>query len=149
VVLLDVGHVVADDTPEQLWTHPPTAWVARFLGFRNVASARVVDDRLEMPWGSVLLRDIEVALGGPGDVTVVLRAAGLRVCADGPIRGVVSARRFGGDHVLLSVDVAGAPQLAVESRGQELPAVGETIALSVEPGAAHLIPTDRALLSDT
>jgi len=149
VVLLDGGHVVADGTPEELWTHPPTAWAARFLGFRNVAPARVVDDRLEMPWGSVPLRGIGPVVPGPRDVTVVLRAAGLRAAAGGPIRGVVSALRFGGDHVLLSIDVAGAPELLVEARGEELPAVGEAIVLAVEPGGVHLIPTDRALLSDS
>ena len=34
------GRIVADGTPEALWSRPPHAWVARFLGFRNVAAAR-------------------------------------------------------------------------------------------------------------
>src|SRR5690606_14963568 len=37
VVILDEGRVVADGTPEALWSHPPTRFVASFLGFRNVA----------------------------------------------------------------------------------------------------------------
>ena len=30
---------------------PTSAWVARFLGFRNVAAARLAEGRLETPWG--------------------------------------------------------------------------------------------------
>jgi hypothetical protein len=58
---------------------------------------------------------------------------------DGPIRGRVASRRFRGDHVLVGVEVPGAPLLEVEVRGGELPAVGESVALTVRPGGAHLI----------
>ena len=53
VIILDAGGLVADGTPEQLWLAPPTAWVARFLGFRNVAPGRWAGGRLETPWGSL------------------------------------------------------------------------------------------------
>ncbi len=54
VVILEAGRLIADGTPEQLWLAPPSAWVARFLGFRNVARGRSVGGRLETPWGSLL-----------------------------------------------------------------------------------------------
>jgi thiamine transport system ATP-binding protein len=161
VVILEAGRLVADGTPEQLWLAPPSAWVARFLGFRNVARGRSVGGRLETPWGS-LLPDSEGAwgargAGGAGDagdagvaagagaslpggqVTVVLRAAGLVAAADGPIRGHVSSRRFGGDHVLFTVAVPGAPPLQVEARGGEWPAVGQSVTLQTLPGSVHVI----------
>jgi len=158
VVILEAGRLVADGTPEQLWLAPPSAWVARFLGFRNVARGRSVGGRLETPWGS-LLCDSEGAgdAGGAssaagatdaagagtslpdGEVTVLLRAAGLVAAADGPIRGHVSSRRFGGDHVLFTVDVPGAPPLQVEARGGEWPAVGQSVTLQTLPGSVHVI----------
>jgi thiamine transport system ATP-binding protein len=158
VVILEAGRLVADGTPEQLWLAPPSAWVARFLGFRNVARGRSVGGRLETPWGS-LLCDSEGAgdAGGAssaagatdaagagtslpdGEVTVLLRAAGLVAAADGPIRGHVSSRRFGGDHVLYTVDVPGAPLLQVEARGGEWPAVGQSVTLQTLPGSVHVI----------
>ena len=158
VVILEAGRLVADGTPEQLWLAPPSAWVARFLGFRNVARGRSVGGRLETPWGS-LLCDSEGAgdAGGAssaagatdaagagtslpdGEVTVLLRAAGLVAAADGPIRGHVSSRRFGGDHVLFTVDVPGAPPLQVEARGGEWPAVSQSVTLQTLPGSVHVI----------
>ncbi len=149
VILLDAGRIVADDTPEELWTRPPNAWSARFLGFRNVAAARVVGDALETPWGR-LPRAAAETTSVEGAATVVLRPAALVPDAEGPIRGHVSARRFRGDHMLLLVTVGEAPPLHVEAREGSLPAVGDTVALSVRPGGAHVIAgsegvTDAAL----
>ncbi len=141
VVILDDGRLVADGTPEDLWRYPPSDWVARFLGFRNVARARLTDGRLETPWGVLPLAAVDAAGEhiGDGAVTVVLRAAGLVAAADGPVSGTVRSRRFGGDHILFTVEVAGAPILQVEARGGELPAIGEAVSLSVLPGGAHVI----------
>lgn len=141
VVLLAAGSIVADGSPESLWTHPPSAWTARFLGFRNVADGRLVGALLETPWG-------RLPAGGSGEgvadgpVTVVLRPAALVPAIDGPIRGRVGARRFRGDHVLLLIEVDGAPQLHVEAREGELPMVGHEIALALRPGGAHVIAED-------
>ncbi len=146
VVLLAEGRLVADGTPELLWTHPPSAWTARFLGFRNVAPGRRVGDTLETPWGR-----LPAALTGSGaadgEVTVVLRPAALVAVSDGPIRGCVAARRFRGDHVQLLVEVDGAPILHVEAREGELPAVGDHISLALRPGGAHVIAEPVSLES--
>ena len=140
VVLLADGRLVADGTPEQLWTHPPSAWTARFLGFRNVAQGRRAGGMLETPWGR-LSADPAPELAD-GAVTVVLRPAALVPVADGPIRGRVGARRFRGDHVLLIIEVEDAPALHVEAREGELPAVGQEITLALRPGGAHVIADD-------
>jgi thiamine transport system ATP-binding protein len=146
VVLLAGGTIVADGTPEELWTHPPTAWAARFLGFRNVAPGRLASGVLETPWGRL---PVEGASGTTrdGEVTVVLRPAALVPATDGPIRGRVSARRFRGDHVLILVEVEGAPTLHVEAREGELPAVGTEMALALRPGGAHVMAHGGALQS--
>ncbi len=148
VVLLRDGQVVADDTPETLWTHPPSAWAAHFLGFRNLAPGRLIGEAIETPWGRLPAAAAGPGASGPtslgGDaqptpVTVVLRPAALVAEPTGPISGVVVARRFRGDHVLLVVEVGEAPPLQVEAREAELPTVGDAITLSVLPGGAHLI----------
>lgn len=147
VVLLDAGRLVADGTPEELWTHPPTAWAARFLGFRNIAAARVLDGELATPWGRLPLDRGGPTLPAGTAATVVLRSAGLVVASEGPIRGRVSARRFRGDHVLLVIEVRDAPSLQVEAREGGLPAVGDGVALRVAPGSLHVIDETVALPS--
>jgi thiamine transport system ATP-binding protein len=145
VVILDAGRLVADGTPEQLWRHPSSEWVARFLGFRNVAPARLVDGGLETPWGTIATSALdhppEASADASADtqVVVLLRAAGLVAAAQGPIAGIVRSRRFRGDHVLFTVAVAGAPMLEVEARGGELPAVGQAVVLVPLPGSACVL----------
>lgn len=150
VVLLDEGRLVADGTPEQLWTRPPSEWAARFLGFRNVASGSVLEDGLSTPWGLLPASAVDPGSDrAEGEVAVVLRASSLTADPAGPIHGRVVARRFRGDHVLLLVEVAAAPTLHVEARGGDLPAVGEEIGLSVPPGGAYVIRVAAALPSGT
>jgi thiamine transport system ATP-binding protein len=138
VILLHAGRIVADGTPEELWLAPPTAWAARFLGFRNVAPGRLTDAGLDTPWGR--LPPEAIAQTVRGEVTVVLRSSGLVAAAEGPIRGHVAARRFAGDHVLYSVAAGDAPLLLVEARGGDWPPVGQAVALRVQPGSVHVIP---------
>ena len=163
VVLLDAGRLVADGTPEELWTAPPDEWTARFLGFRNIAPGRFGDGLLRTPWGDLPAKAVAAEAADAGSaagaaavpaaqnsgitaaddadaaVTVVLRPGSLVADAAGPIAGRVSARRFRGDHVLLLVEVPDAPLLHVEARDGELPAVGAAIRLAVLPGGAHVI----------
>jgi thiamine transport system ATP-binding protein len=141
VVLLADGRLVAEGTPEALWTHPPSAWTARFLGFRNVAEGRLAQGVLETPWGRLPAAPAQAELS-QGRVTVVLRPAALVPAVDGPLRGHVTARRFRGDHVLLLIGIEGAPDLHVEARGGDLPTVGEPIALALQAGGAHVIPEE-------
>jgi thiamine transport system ATP-binding protein len=130
VVILRDGRVVADGTPEALWARPPDAFVASFLGFRNVAQAEVRDGVASTPWG-------EVPLGGipDGPVTIVLRPEALTLAGTG-IGGAVEARRFRGDHVRVVVATdAGAP-LELEVRDGRLPEVGERVSIAVD--ATHV-----------
>ena len=129
IVLRD-GRVEADAAPEALWTHPPTRFTATFLGFRNVIEASVAHGRAHTAWGELpVTADVP-----PGETCLVLRPDALSLAADGPVRGVVTSRRFRGDHVLLGVRVsADAPELEVEARGAALPAVGQSVAIAVDP----------------
>ena len=151
-VLLHDGRLLADGTPEELWTRPPNAWTAAFLGFRNIAPARLTGGVLDTPWGRIPVAPAALAaaasrLPADGDVTVVLRPAGLVSAPDGPIRGRVVSRRFRGDHVLLGVEVPRAPILHVEARDGDLPCVGDAVALVPVPGGVHVIDEASALPS--
>jgi thiamine transport system ATP-binding protein len=109
VALMHDGRVEQFGTPVEVWEHPESEFVARFLGY-NVTDAL-----------------------GRGRVAV--RPDSLRVEPDGPIAGVVTARTFRRDHFLLEVKVAGGPPLEVAVTGDRIPAVGDAVRLVVDPDA--------------
>lgn len=145
VALLDAGRIVAAGTPEALWTAPPSAWVARFLGARNVATGVVEGGIVRTPWGTLVVPGATANDPRNGAVTIVIRPSAFLVGAEGPIRGRVTGRRFAADGVLLTVVANGqnvasdADPLTIAARGLHMPAVGDEVLLRVSPGGMHLI----------
>ncbi len=138
VIVLREGRMVADGTPEGLWSEPPDPFVAAFLGFRNVAAAMVTDGAATTPWGTLPLAGV-----GDGPATLVLRPEALALAGDGPIGGRVDARRFRGDHVRVVVATeAGAP-LELEVRDGRLPEVGERVRVAVDGGRVNVLRASR------
>jgi thiamine transport system ATP-binding protein len=144
-IVLRAGRIEADGPAELLWTRPPTAFVARFLGHRNVAPAEVWDDLVLSPWGALagVPGAGEVA---QGPVVLVLRSDAVRLDDAGDVIGRVTARRFRGDHFLLDValdppaDAAAVQPLEVEARGGSIPRVGDAVRVAIDPSGALLLP---------
>jgi thiamine transport system ATP-binding protein len=113
VAVMHDGRIEQLGVPVEVWERPATEFVARFLGY-NVTDL------------------------GRGRVGV--RPDAVRVTADGPIAGVVTARTFRRDHFLLEVKVAGGPPLEVAARGDRVPAVGDAVRLAIEPDAVVPLP---------
>jgi thiamine transport system ATP-binding protein len=113
VAVMHDGRIEQIGTPVEVWERPATEFVARFLGY-NVTDL------------------------GHGRVGV--RPDAVRVTADGPITGVVTARTFRRDHFLLEVKVAGGPPLEVAASGDRVPAVGDAVRLTIDPDAVVPLP---------
>jgi thiamine transport system ATP-binding protein len=114
VVVMHEGRVEQLGTPVDVWKHPATEFVARFLGY-NVTDV----------------------LGGR---RIGVRPDGVRIALDGPVTGVVTARTFRRDHFLLEVKVADGPPLEVAATGARVPAVGDAVRLVVDPDAVVPLP---------
>jgi thiamine transport system ATP-binding protein len=134
VVVMRAGRAASIGTPVELWSRPPDAWTAKFLGFHNVADAVVADGAADTTWGRLALP------GEPdGRLTLVLRPEALSLAAAGQIKGAVSARRFHGDHVRVVVTTAAGAPLELEVRGAGLPEVGQQVAVQVDPTRINIL----------
>jgi thiamine transport system ATP-binding protein len=134
VVILRGGRIVADGTPEVLWSRPPDPFVASFLGFRNVGEADVADGVARTPWGSVPLPGVAT-----GRWCLVLRPEALALEESG-LPGRVEARRFRGDHVRLVLAMDAGAALELEVRDDRLPEVGDRVAVSVDATRVNVLP---------
>jgi thiamine transport system ATP-binding protein len=134
-VILRAGRIEADGSPQALWSRPPSGFVATFLGFRNVAPVSLVGGVATTPWGAVPL------VGQPDSSgTLVLRPGSLSLAADGPIRGIVTSRRFKGDHALVSVDTDAGASLELEIRDALPPEIGASVRIAVDATKVDLLP---------
>jgi thiamine transport system ATP-binding protein len=134
VVVMRDGRAAAVGSPVELWSQPPDAWTAKFLGFHNVAEVAVVDGIADTPWGRIPLP------GEPdGRLTLVLRPEALSLAPDGELAGVVSSLRFHGDHVRVVVDSEAGAGLQLELRGAQLPEVGQHVSVSVDTARINVL----------
>jgi thiamine transport system ATP-binding protein len=138
--------------PAELWQHPPTEFVARFLGFGNIVDAEVVDGGVQTPIGV-----FEIASGTPGTsgraappagdsrhVRLFLRPDAFRPDPGGNVTGTVHSVTFRGDHTMLRIDVPAKGgeliRLEVEWRGMPVPEIGNEVRLAIDPAGLVLLP---------
>jgi thiamine transport system ATP-binding protein len=116
VALLQDGAVAQVATPETLWRHPASEWVARFLGVRNV----IRDDGRRL-----VVRPESVRLL-PGEGAVVLAAE-----RRGPL-------------VMLTVRRDDGQELEAATTALDHPEPGDRVRVEIDPDGVVVMPNDGA-----
>ena len=144
IVLMRAGRVVQVGAPEEVYWQPASGWAARFLGLTNLLHARVLRPGLvETTIGPLQVKGID---SGPWDagfeMQLLIRPEAARLDGTGPnpLHGVVVGRSFRGEYYRLGVSHASGVELTFNfPTGATLPALGETIGLSLNPRALLLL----------
>jgi putative spermidine/putrescine transport system ATP-binding protein len=130
---MNAGRIEQIGAPEALYSRPETPFVARFLGLNNVIPVMAQEQ------GQVhtALGDFEVQ--GTAEA-ILLHPDGLALAdlaAQNTIVGLVRERTFQGDSYRIEVTHASGAVLTFKqsARTVNLPSVGESIAVSVDPSA--------------
>jgi ABC-type Fe3+/spermidine/putrescine transport system ATPase subunit len=147
VAVMHQGCFVQLDTPESLYLHPKSIFVAEFLGYKNIWKGRVTDDgRVETLFGTW-----PVAQGKftPGQtLTVVLPADSVRpskeTIKNDPERtlwGKIASRLFTGQNYRIKVAVDEERFITCDLPTQQTaPSVGERIQVRLDPRRMIVIP---------
>ncbi|MFH9660513.1 ABC transporter ATP-binding protein [Streptomyces sp. NPDC017248] len=137
VVVMRDGRIAQSGSPVEVWQRPADAFVARFLGFQNVAPATVSGPAADSPWGKLPVPDGSAQ----GSRTVLVRPAGVRLVPAG--RGLpctVTARTFKGTHVAVHLQPADGPRLEAACSLRDAPGPGARV--GVEFDAAEIAVLD-------
>jgi len=146
IVVMRDGRVVQQGTPEAVYRHPASPWIARFLGLTNLLPAALLEpgwvstplgrlrvertDRWESGTSATLLIRPEAARPGEGEVN--------------PIAGVVRERAFRGGHYRIVVECAQGTRLALEwPSGPSVPRPGEGVRCHLDPSGMALLPPEE------
>jgi ABC-type Fe3+/spermidine/putrescine transport system ATPase subunit len=145
VVLMQAGRVVQVGTPEGVYRRPVSAWAAHFLGLTNLLDASILRlGQVETAIGTLQVKDRQSEIGDLGSkVQLLIRPDAARVGEVGPnlLVGVVVERTFRGEYYRLDVRHAGGVELTFNFPADvALPGPGESITLSLAPGALMLLP---------
>ena len=142
IVVMREGRFEQIGTPAEVYDHPRTAFVARFVGSANILRGRVAADgsRAEVTGGSFPFLPGEKTFA-PGDrVTVAVRSEQvqfepLRAGGEG-VRAVVKEKSFAGGMLRIAFALGD---------GEEVVASRHGIDLDLHPGAEVLLSWDAAL----
>jgi iron(III) transport system ATP-binding protein len=154
VAVMQVGRIVQQASPAELYARPATAWVATFVGDANLVSGDARGDRAVTSVGDVPL-DLDGGADLHGRVDVVLRAEQLRLDPlDRPGSGtqgvaatVELTEYYGHDTVYLVRPDGGAP---VRARAAATPRFGrgDRVAVTYDGPPAVAFPAGNPIDAD-
>ncbi|MFC1464215.1 MAG: ABC transporter ATP-binding protein [Candidatus Brachytrichaceae bacterium NZ_4S206] len=126
LAVMQHGRIVQTGTPRELYAHPASPFVARFLGEANFLPAQAYGDHAECVLGSV-------ALESPvqGRVQLLIRPEALDVSADPDGRAYVEHVLYFGHDQLLSLCLDGSERLLARTDGASAVLAGARV--SVRP----------------
>lgn len=116
LTVLSEGHVMATAPPQELYTNPGTAWMARFTGDAHILSAK----SLRTLFGKEPLGEGSTFLVRPEDIKIQTGET-----------AQISGIEFCGDTTRLTLSVADAPELTCLCLGATSHTVGNRVGLSL------------------
>ncbi|HSN21381.1 MAG TPA: ABC transporter ATP-binding protein, partial [Usitatibacter sp.] len=129
IVVMERGRIAQAGTPQEIYHHPATPFVADFIGTMNRLSRRTLPSHV----GADLGESVTHVMFRPEDVRIV--PAGRH-----HLEAKVVSSFFLGDHTRLVVDVGGAAPLVVETTERRKWPRGETVHLALAEGAILAVP---------
>jgi ABC-type Fe3+/spermidine/putrescine transport system ATPase subunit len=153
LVLIDAGQIAQQGPPEQVYRHPNSAFVARFMGHTNLVAGRIVDLRekkviVETDVGHIASAEPSPSALLNAQVLLAIRPEAAVVAQVGApeslnrIQGLVAERSFRGSRTRLTVQHASGVALEFELDDTDLPALGEPIALTLRPEAISMLSSE-------
>jgi len=153
LVLINAGQIAQQGPPEQVYRHPNSVFVARFMGHTNLVAGRVVDLQEKNVIAETAIGRLASAESSPSaslDAQVLLAIrpeAALPAEIAAPeslnrVEGIVAERSFRGSRSRLTVRHASGLVLEFELDDAELPTLGEPIVLALRPEAISVLSSE-------
>jgi ABC-type Fe3+/spermidine/putrescine transport system ATPase subunit len=163
------GHIEQIGAPQEVYRRPASAYVARFLGFRNLVVGKVIGRQgdgetrkqgegdketgriipplvVETPLGALVAADLGREYAAGEAVTVLIRPEAAQICAPAAdelnvIQGRLRERSFRGSYERIQVEHASGITLTCETTkdNQATQEIGDVLSLYLIPSAISLL----------
>ena len=114
VAVMDRGRIVRRGTPQQIWSHPQSSFVARLLGFDVHVDAKTHDGWIDLGWGRASCKL------PPGRHRVAIPPHAVAIADDGAIEGSVHGVTYRAGNYDIEIRVADTLLLASSRDRYEL-----------------------------
>lgn len=139
IAVLQKGRMVQVGDPADVYRHPASAFVARFLGEVNWLHGVMRSDCADSPIGRVPVAGIAEGQR----VDVLIRPEGLHLCSDPGAAGlpaVVMGTRLLGHSSLVRLKLGDGSEIRARIAGHAMPAVGADVHIRAERDAIYIFP---------
>lgn len=132
IAVMEKGRIAQIGTPEDIYRHPASAFVADFVGTMNSLSGTVEDGHLVFPGGRLPWPHAQA-----GRCTVMFRPEALSLAPPGTghFTATVVSAFFLGDHVRLLLDAGSGSLLCAKVASERRFAKGDALAFYLDPHA--------------
>ena len=137
IVVMAKGAIAQVGTPDEIYFHPASRFVAEFIGAANILEGALTDGVLLLAGGR-----LRVAAGGTSEAVVAMvrpEAIGIVAPDRAGWTGRVQSRLFLGDRLRLTVAEAASGTIVVDAPNRLAVRPGERVGLSVPDGAVRLL----------
>jgi putative spermidine/putrescine transport system ATP-binding protein len=153
IAILRDGRLVQAGTPQDLFEHPRSHFVADFLGESNVIEGEIIrrdGDSIAYKAGGLIFHQSAASKPPSSSILLALRPARLKIGKADPgegnrLHGVVAACQYRGNELQCQVDTALGHLAALQPTWQSdyVPGIGQSVWLSWEANAAQIVLDDR------
>lgn len=149
VALLHGGHIVQQGSPQEVYQHPATPWVARFLGLTNLFPAQVTaDGHLNTSLGRFQFVTAETVPPAGTTGQLLIPPWGIQVLTSGAgdksLPAQVARCLFQGEIEKVVLDLGGAQLRITLQIGREAPLQeGQQVWVQIDPAALRWFPTSE------
>jgi spermidine/putrescine transport system ATP-binding protein len=161
IAVMSRGSVVQIGTPQEIYEHPATLFVADFIGLSNILTGEVLDQAgsVRLSTGAVVRVPPSTAAPAGSKAAVVVRPDHMSLSRTPPggetnaIRGRVTKLSFLGTHLQISVaisareDIVVSRPLAPEEQSGPLPVRGEEVLVTWSVARSYCFPETGAARS--
>lgn len=149
IVVMRDGVFEQSGTPSEIYDHPKTSYVAKFVGSANILTGRAVqtdDDTvvIESEYGTMVCKKEQYGVNAGDKLTVAVRSENISVWreqkSEYAIRGTITEKSFVGGMLRIAAALSDDTEVVISRHGINFNYdIGEQVFLEWEAGAAVLV----------
>lgn len=142
VAVMNRGRIDQVGNPENLYHHPESLFVARFLGLADLVPGKIWNERVHTALGNFLYSPNDSLLSEGTPVEAIIRPADVDIIPSADGEASVVARHFRGSDNLYTIALPSGERVRSQTPWNFILELGSRVTITVEPMRVVVFPSD-------